>query len=51
MFDEVDDESVRNFVMDVSNYKKHLKKNEMEGNAIGRILIVKALKALFLNDP
>ena len=36
--------------MDVSNYKKNLKKNEMEGNAIGRILIVKALKTFFQND-
>ena len=27
LLDEVDDESVRNLVMDVSNYKKNLKKN------------------------
>lgn len=46
-----DYEAIYNFVIEVSNYKKHaLKKSEGEGFALGRILVLKALFKIFLNN-
>jgi hypothetical protein len=46
-----DHEAIYNFIIDASNYKRHvLKKSECEGFALGRIMILRTLSNSYMDN-